>query len=205
MTTNDVISTIENATASLFQVLREQEANNSRLQSTIDRLEARVTWLESQLKSAREWGESVTVERDAAHLDLHNAKVELDRMKDAHASDLDRLTNIIRSIGAAIDPVVNPPYVPKPGEQPRDLETGRFRPWSEANPEGYTSADLEPKPSMVEPFPVASNTDSKGADDKVRENEATNPSTDSRSHDNSPVAPQVEPNYPRAVNEDWRF
>lgn len=193
MTTNDVISTIENATNSLFQVLREQEANNTRLQGTIDRLEARVTWLESQLDSARKWGNEVQEQRDEARHALGVARDTMEDIKRVHTSDLDRLTNIIRSIGAAIDPIINPPYVPKEGEQPRD-ETGRFRPWADLTPVEQASTTRERHEASIE------------LGQMLDEHYERNVDQSASVMENPVVEPYKEPEleYPRAVG-DYHF
>lgn len=193
MTTNDVISTIENATTSLFQVLRQQEDNINRLEATVKRLEDRIEHLEIQLDSARAWGADVSVQRDAAKNEITRLNEHLGALNVEHDSVLQRLSNVIRSIHETIDPIVNPPYAPKPGDQPRD-ETGRFRPWADLTPVEQASTTRERHEASIE------------LGQMLDEHYERNVDQSASVMENPVVEPYKEPEleYPRAVG-DYHF
>jgi DNA repair exonuclease SbcCD ATPase subunit len=197
MTTNDVISTLESAHQTLASMLRDNEAQIAKLNALVQTLESRITYLEGQLESARAWGRDVTEQRNRALDEHRQAKDTIEAMQTSHEADLKRLKDIIFAVHSHINPVVNPPYTPKPGEQPRDSQ-GRFLTWHEmtkeqqdANPQLEPMAD--PMAESVDPFrSLPDGVTSVPLDDPKALHEAIREATG-------------EPEYPRAVGETYRW
>jgi len=193
MTTNDVISTLESAHQTLASMLRDNEQQIAKLNGLVQSLESRIAWLEDSLAKANAWAKDVSEQRDAAKNEVQRLNDHLAQVNAEHDKALERLNNIIHSVHEVIHPIINPPYVPKPGEQPRDSQ-GRFLTWHEmtkeqqdANPQLEPQAD--PMAETVDPFrPLPDGV----TDDPQKLHEAIREATG-------------EPEYPKAVGESYRW